>query len=70
MRAVKKNCTIPLWLNFEAEKAGDKFFRYIDSGTQERIENSKQISKERKKAEKSIAFLDIGLTDCISFVVQ
>ena len=22
MRAVKKNCTIPSWLNFEAEKAG------------------------------------------------
>lgn len=25
MRAVKKNCTIPLWLNFEAEKAGINF---------------------------------------------
>lgn len=25
MRAVKKNCTIPAWLNFEAEKAGVNF---------------------------------------------
>ncbi len=25
MRAVKKNCTIPSWLNFEAEKAGINF---------------------------------------------
>lgn len=25
MRAVKKNCTIPSWLNFEAEKAGTNF---------------------------------------------
>lgn len=25
MRTVKKNCTIPSWLNFEAEKAGVNF---------------------------------------------
>jgi len=25
MRAVKKNCTLPSWLNFEAEKAGINF---------------------------------------------
>ena len=25
LRAVKKNCTIPSWLNFEAEKAGLNF---------------------------------------------
>ena len=25
MRVVKKNCTIPSWLNFEAEKAGVNF---------------------------------------------
>ena len=25
MRAVKKNCTIPSWLNFEAEKSGVNF---------------------------------------------
>lgn len=25
LRAVKKNCTIPSWLNFEAEKAGVNF---------------------------------------------
>ncbi len=33
MRAVKKNCTIPSWLNFETEKAGGEFFGDIDSGT-------------------------------------
>ena len=25
LKAVKKNCTIPSWLNFEAEKAGINF---------------------------------------------
>ena len=25
MRAIRKNCTIPSWLNFEAEKAGINF---------------------------------------------
>jgi hypothetical protein len=25
MRVVKKNCTIPSWLNFEAERAGVNF---------------------------------------------
>ena len=25
LRAVKKNCTIPSWLNFEAERAGVNF---------------------------------------------
>ena len=25
MRTIRKNCTIPSWLNFEAEKAGINF---------------------------------------------
>ncbi len=29
MRAVKKNCTIPSWLNFEAEKAGINFSAHL-----------------------------------------
>ena len=31
MRAVKKNCTIPSWLNFEAEKAGVNFSSVLTS---------------------------------------
>lgn len=31
MRAVKKNCTIPSWLNFEAEKAGVNFSAVLQS---------------------------------------
>lgn len=31
MRAVKKNCTIPSWLNFEAEKAGVNFSAILQS---------------------------------------
>lgn len=31
MRAVKKNCTIPSWLNFEAEKAGVNFSAILTS---------------------------------------
>ena len=31
MRTVKKNCTIPSWLNFEAEKAGVNFSAILQS---------------------------------------
>lgn len=31
MRTVKKNCTIPSWLNFEAEKAGVNFSAILTS---------------------------------------
>jgi len=31
MRSVKKNCTIPSWLNFEAEKAGINFSAILQS---------------------------------------
>mgnify|MGYP003358519275 CR=1 FL=1 len=32
LRTVKKNCTIPSWLNFEAEKAGLNFSAILQSG--------------------------------------
>ena len=31
MRSVKKNCTIPSWLNYEAEKAGVNFSQLLQS---------------------------------------
>ena len=31
LRAVKKNCTIPSWLNFEAERAGINFSAVLQS---------------------------------------
>lgn len=31
MRSVKKNCTLPSWLNFEAEKAGLNFSAILQS---------------------------------------
>ena len=49
MRVVKKNCTIPSWLNFEAERAGVNFFRRSASGTQKRIAYHKQMIRERQK---------------------
>lgn len=32
MRTVKKNCTVPSWLNFEAEKAGINFSAVLQAG--------------------------------------
>ncbi len=32
LRSVKKNCTIPSWLNYEAEKAGINFSAVLQSG--------------------------------------
>lgn len=40
-RAVKKNCTIPYWLNVEAEKAGVNFSKLL----QEAIMNTLGLSK-------------------------
>lgn len=40
-RAVKKNCTIPYWLNVEAEKAGVNFSKLL----QEAIINALGLSK-------------------------
>lgn len=37
MRAVKKNCTIPSWLNFEAEKAGLNFSAILQMGLKKEL---------------------------------
>jgi predicted RNase H-like HicB family nuclease len=37
MRAVKKNCTIPSWLNFEAEKAGVNFSAVLQTALKETL---------------------------------
>jgi post-segregation antitoxin (ccd killing protein) len=37
MRAVKKNCTIPSWLNFEAEKAGVNFSAVLQAALKETL---------------------------------
>lgn len=37
MRAVKKNCTIPSWLNFEAEKAGVNFSAVLQSALKQEL---------------------------------
>lgn len=41
MRTVKKNCTIPSWLNFEAEKAGINFSAVLQTA----LKNELQIAK-------------------------
>lgn len=38
MRAVKKNCTIPSWLNFEAEKAGINFSAVLASALKKELQ--------------------------------
>lgn len=37
MRAVKKNCTIPSWLNFEAEKAGMNFSAILQTALKQEL---------------------------------
>ena len=37
MRAVKKNCTIPSWLNFEAEKAGINFSNLLAEAIRKKL---------------------------------
>ncbi len=37
MRAVKKNCTIPSWLNFEAEKAGINFSAVLQAALKKEL---------------------------------
>lgn len=37
MRAVKKNCTIPSWLNFEAEKAGVNFSAVLQAALKKEL---------------------------------
>jgi len=42
LRTVKKNCTIPSWLNFEAEKAGINFSAVLQAA----LKNELQISTQ------------------------
>ncbi|MCL1982021.1 MAG: type II toxin-antitoxin system HicB family antitoxin [Clostridiales bacterium] len=37
MRTVKKNCTIPSWLNFEAEKAGVNFSAILQTALKQEL---------------------------------
>lgn len=37
LRTVKKNCTIPSWLNFEAEKAGVNFSAVLQSALKKEL---------------------------------
>ncbi len=37
LRAVKKNCTIPSWLNFEAEKAGINFSAVLQAALKKEL---------------------------------
>lgn len=37
MRTVKKNCTIPSWLNFEAERAGMNFSAVLQAALKEEL---------------------------------
>ena len=37
MRTVKKNCTIPSWLNFEAEKAGVNFSAVLQAAIKQEL---------------------------------
>ena len=40
LRAVKKNCTIPSWLNYEAEKAGINFSALLTSALKSELQLS------------------------------
>lgn len=42
MRAVKKNCTIPSWLNYEAEKAQINFSQTLQNALMEQLGVSKK----------------------------
>ncbi len=37
LRTVRKNCTIPSWLNFEAEKAGVNFSQALQTGLKQEL---------------------------------
>ena len=42
MRTVKKNCTIPSWLNFEAEKAGVNFSAVLQAALKSELNITRQ----------------------------
>ena len=46
MRAVKKNCTIPSWLNYRAEKAGVNFSAVLQSALKKEL----HLTEYSKKA--------------------
>ena len=39
LRSVKKNCTIPSWLNFEAEKAGINFYAVLQTALKDELKS-------------------------------
>ena len=41
LRAVKKNCTIPSWLNYEAEKANINFSQVLQNALMEQLKISR-----------------------------
>lgn len=41
LRAVKKNCTIPSWLNYEAEKANVNFSQVLQNALMEQLKISR-----------------------------
>ena len=41
LRAVKKNCTIPSWLNYEAEKANINFSQVLQNAIMEQLKISR-----------------------------
>ena len=43
MRAVKKNCTIPSWLNFEAEKAGVNFSAILQTALKQELRIAENV---------------------------
>lgn len=42
LRAVKKNCTIPSWLNFEAERAGINFSSVLQAALKRELKIAEQ----------------------------
>lgn len=49
MRAVKKNCTIPSWLNFEAEKAGINFSNLLAEAIRKKLGLPEMPGMERAR---------------------
>jgi predicted RNase H-like HicB family nuclease len=43
LRAVKKNCTIPAWLNAEAERAGVNFSLILQNGLKEYLHRQRSV---------------------------
>ncbi len=50
LRTVRKNCTIPSWLNFEAEKAGVNFLTGIANRAETRTENIRKVNRNTRRA--------------------